>query len=306
MGGNTVNKSADMLKPLQSLNNYIGRFVPLLIIFIGFGTVCGAASFDCGKASTATEKAICANSELNAQDELLAKSLKQLLKKFPADKAAIMQGQRDWIKVQSLCDDNLDCLNWMYSDWFEKYTFNMSFADTGKIEAPTLQQSSGLFDKRTCGFHERKAEVIYSCSSSILDWDLAYRGCTFQNKVIEVKLSNSAAKLFVWNDQFSYLAARNHSEEIELSYISGGNPFGFSIEGENTSNKILPDIEYIYISPPSDFAGAAPVSKMGNGSSDWDIYEQEVFQRIPETTMFLVMFDNNIPYNCLSISRAKD
>ena len=278
-----------------------------VIIFASF--ICStvhAASFDCGKASTATEKAICANSELNAQDELLAKSLKQLLEKFPADKAAIMQGQREWIKVQSLCDDNLDCLSWMYSDWFEQYTFNMSFADIGKIEVPNLKQSSSFFDTRTCGFFDRNLEVIYSCSSSILDWDLAYTGCTFQNKVIEVKLSNFKANVFLWSDQFSYLAGRQHAEVIELSYNSGGNPFRFSLEGENASNRILPDVENIYISPPSDFAGAASVSKMGNGSSDWDLYEQEVFQRIPEITMFLVMFDNNIPFNCLAISKAKE
>ena len=70
-----------------------------------------------------------------------------------------MQGQREWIKVQFLCDDNSDCLNWMYSDWFEQYTFNMSFADIGKIEAPNLQQSSGFFDKRTCGFFEKTQKL---------------------------------------------------------------------------------------------------------------------------------------------------
>ena len=60
-----------------------GLFILLLWVFT---LPLYSASFDCNRATTATEKAICANPELSAQDELLARSLKQLLKKFPADK----------------------------------------------------------------------------------------------------------------------------------------------------------------------------------------------------------------------------
>ena len=57
-----------------------------------------AASFDCNKATTETEKAICADPELNDKDALLGKSLQKLLEKFSEDKSSIIQSQREWIK----------------------------------------------------------------------------------------------------------------------------------------------------------------------------------------------------------------
>ena len=111
-----------------------------------------AASFDCNKATTETEKAICADPELNDKDALLGKSLQKLLEKFSEDKSSIIQSQREWIKTQSSCKGNLDCLNWMYDHWFSQYTWNMSFADAGTIKIPDLKQNAVHFDARTCEF----------------------------------------------------------------------------------------------------------------------------------------------------------
>ena len=55
-----------------------------------------AASFDCNKATTETEKAICADPELSALDELIAKVY------FSLDKTGryfdvVVEDQKDWV-----------------------------------------------------------------------------------------------------------------------------------------------------------------------------------------------------------------
>ena len=71
-----------------------------------------AASFDCNKASTFVEKAICADSEISSLDESLSSSYRSAL--ADSSKAnAIKLGQHDWIKKRNLCKDEV-CLKNSY------------------------------------------------------------------------------------------------------------------------------------------------------------------------------------------------
>ena len=59
----------------------------------------GAASFDCAKAGTALEKAICANPKLSALDDELAGAYRAALSRLGEPGAAILRtGQRRWLK----------------------------------------------------------------------------------------------------------------------------------------------------------------------------------------------------------------
>ncbi|TWB44849.1 DUF3298 domain-containing protein [Nitrospirillum viridazoti] len=58
----------------------------------------GAASFDCAKAETAVEKAICADPSLSAADEKLATAYRQTLASAPADiRPELVQNQHNWL-----------------------------------------------------------------------------------------------------------------------------------------------------------------------------------------------------------------
>jgi uncharacterized protein len=58
-----------------------------------------AASFDCAKAKTAQEKAICASPELNAADERMAAAYKAVQASVPAElKEEVLGDQRAWIR----------------------------------------------------------------------------------------------------------------------------------------------------------------------------------------------------------------
>ena len=50
---------------------YLKSFSLALLLSVGIGSVAKAASFDCNKATTETEIAICSDPELSALDELM-------------------------------------------------------------------------------------------------------------------------------------------------------------------------------------------------------------------------------------------
>ncbi|MEI7608925.1 MAG: lysozyme inhibitor LprI family protein [Rhodospirillaceae bacterium] len=71
---------------------------PVLALAIPCGQA-GAASFDCAKAGTPLEKAICANPKLSALDDELAGAYRAALTRLGEPGAAILRsGQRRWLK----------------------------------------------------------------------------------------------------------------------------------------------------------------------------------------------------------------
>ncbi len=72
-----------------------------------------AASFDCAKASTATEKLICSDTKLSALDEQLTAAYKTA-SETATDKSALKTQQRDWLKQKRNACTNVDCLTKTY------------------------------------------------------------------------------------------------------------------------------------------------------------------------------------------------
>jgi uncharacterized protein YecT (DUF1311 family) len=74
------------------------------------------ASFDCGKAGTSTEKAICSDIPLARLDRALADSYAQALSwaSDDAEKAKIRDAQRAWIGKRNACGGDVACLTAAY------------------------------------------------------------------------------------------------------------------------------------------------------------------------------------------------
>lgn len=72
-----------------------------------------AASFDCAKASSTTEKLICGDESLSKLDEQLSSSYKQTLE-LAADKEVFKKTQIEWLKQQRVCK-NVACLKAVYA-----------------------------------------------------------------------------------------------------------------------------------------------------------------------------------------------
>ncbi|MDR6728070.1 DUF4344 domain-containing metallopeptidase [Delftia lacustris] len=84
----------------------------ILLLCVG-ATATWAASFDCTKARTATETAICFDAETSALDEKMVSAYKNRLQ-TGADAKVVRQSQRDWLKfVRNACT-SLECLRSAY------------------------------------------------------------------------------------------------------------------------------------------------------------------------------------------------
>jgi uncharacterized protein len=98
-------------------------FVTLLWILSGFITS-QAASFDCLKATTKTEKLICSDPELSKLDELLFRTYKTAMA-VSTSKNTVKLWQQTWLfSVRGSCN-NADCLKKVYSsqiDEMKEYT----------------------------------------------------------------------------------------------------------------------------------------------------------------------------------------
>jgi uncharacterized protein YecT (DUF1311 family) len=74
-------------------------------------------SFNCAKATTKTEKAICNHSELSHLDTQLAKVYSQLRKSLSkSDNKLLRKKQRTWLKRRNACSNNINCLLQTYED----------------------------------------------------------------------------------------------------------------------------------------------------------------------------------------------
>jgi len=81
--------------------------VSLLLTTLGFCLPAAAASFDCAKAATAYEKAICADADLSAKDDTLAIAYATAIGGLTQTAAGEMRdGQRAWLKLlDTICSD---------------------------------------------------------------------------------------------------------------------------------------------------------------------------------------------------------
>ena len=87
----------------------------ILILTPVEGGVAPRASFDCGRAGRAAEKAICASSDLAGFDSSVAASYRDDLRQFAAtgDHAATAKletSQKDWLRVRDRCGADAACL----------------------------------------------------------------------------------------------------------------------------------------------------------------------------------------------------
>ena len=78
-----------------------------------------AASFDCNKALTKTERLICVDSELSKLDDSLASNYKNTKKMFSSqDISTLKNDQRDWMKDRNKCSSpqSKECLVNVYEE----------------------------------------------------------------------------------------------------------------------------------------------------------------------------------------------
>ena len=98
---------------------YIRSFGFALLLSVGFGTVAKAASFDCNKATTETEIAICADPELSALDELMGATWASQ-KREPYE----VKLQTNWLAKRNSCEGDVSCIAFNYNIHLQTFIKN--------------------------------------------------------------------------------------------------------------------------------------------------------------------------------------
>lgn len=91
------------------------RLIIVASILLSLSSGTYAASFNCSKASTAVEKAICLDSGLSNLDSIMAAEYKTVLR-TAANRELVVANQRDWLRLVRGTCKTLECLNVAYQN----------------------------------------------------------------------------------------------------------------------------------------------------------------------------------------------
>lgn len=81
---------------------------------LGVVTVSLAADFNCARASTAVEKAICADQKLSGLDEMLGMAYRNAVESAGDETQAVREAQRAWLAERNACGSMVECLRKSY------------------------------------------------------------------------------------------------------------------------------------------------------------------------------------------------
>jgi uncharacterized protein len=112
-------------------------WLPVFITSLSFSMMSCAASFDCAKAASNTEKMICNNEAISKLDKQLASSYKQAAENS-VDKDVIKKTQVEWLKQQRGCKD-VECLTKAYQERLQELNTSVvvkSKSDNIRVSLP--------------------------------------------------------------------------------------------------------------------------------------------------------------------------
>lgn len=160
--------------------NSWGTVTLIVVLLMIYGTVAGAASFDCAKAQTQLEKTICNDNQLNDADTKLGKvyfELMDLLSGVESDR--LKQEQRSWLKSRTnYCSSNdARCLYTVYEERIKVLQANLSAliqeSQPGKLRIENISQK----------IHE---------SLPLMDFKIYWNDDTdWTNEIVKIEIYNS-------------------------------------------------------------------------------------------------------------------
>lgn len=167
------------------MDKKIGMFcLCALITILVIPPVLRAASFDCSKASTKTEKAICGDQYLSKLDEDMAAAYSKALK--TSDRDGIKKEQRRWLKeILSACIEDKVCIGEAYENRLRQLEFSAMKADSSMIHK--------LF--RACSTEPKDEMGLAQCLAEVADKTDRY--LQEMDKRIVTHLDSHERKLFL-------------------------------------------------------------------------------------------------------------
>jgi uncharacterized protein len=127
----------------------------LLTVFAALGHAAQAASFDCAKASTLIENAICASPDLSRKDEALGRLYQSALKQNPA----VRTEQVNWLRERNRCIDER-CLNNAYDRRIDELRAVSGATASGSAPPQNLATENSVAPSPSTRAEKRPADPV--------------------------------------------------------------------------------------------------------------------------------------------------
>ena len=96
-------------------------------LILGSWSITHAASFDCERAQTKTEHAVCSERAINDADVKMATTYNIVRKLVPMGNRGVIQDQQvKWLQLRDQCQDNSKCLLEVYKMRQQKLDLEMN------------------------------------------------------------------------------------------------------------------------------------------------------------------------------------
>jgi hypothetical protein len=222
--------------------------------------VAQAASFDCAKAASSVEKAICSNGKLSRLDDEMGEIYTEVLK-VVADGPGVMIGQRSWLKTRNKCNDDV-CIERMYKVRLDRLHYHLRNAGE-----PTMSDYAGLCRSlKTMSPKERRELMEESgfkafwVSPEQSDGRFGYKGrdyvLSYRDKSFEEIYAVSYVREF---DRNLYRLCFLGGDEMEVRAPSGEGSHTWDYGGSRYYEKYLAS----FVRKPADVGGRGRYYVMG-------------------------------------------
>jgi uncharacterized protein YecT (DUF1311 family) len=130
-----------------------------LMLLIGVPSLAVAASFDCDRAATETEIAICGDPELSALDDLMS-----VVWRFETRTVLDISTQKKWLNKRDECASKIKCLTDMFVERLKSKPFDLG--DFELIELYDIISKSTKFYLINAVYYAYNSEIIIEAISS--------------------------------------------------------------------------------------------------------------------------------------------
>lgn len=169
--------------------NLIARLsCPLLVLGCLLSTNAQAASFDCAKARSKTEIAICGDAELSQLDEQLAAAYRSAMKSHPIP-SYVQARQRDWLNLNRYCDPKalVACLRRNYTERVAQLQATTSIVYANKPGKFSYEEGDAVVEMWPSGPNQWQLSLWGGFAvhphESRMQNKAVYVGCEFQGRM---------------------------------------------------------------------------------------------------------------------------
>jgi uncharacterized protein len=272
------------------MTGYRRRFFATLLPMLWTSDAVAQASFDCAKASTASEKAICADPGLAAADKAMGDAFTTLFKKLPAaQQSALKADQVSWVTnrdggcFQMTGDTLTQCL---LTATNQRTLFLSGVGDNGPSNAPPLLPT--YFNQAKKGAYDITIAYPQFAPPLGAKFNVAVKAPIFgKNAVAEYQAPPAAgapgnSNFYQVTYDVTYLAPKLLSVTLQFAGFAGGahpNNWRVGLLWNPADDKpvALPDF---FADPAKAVPAVAALCKAQAENDDWGLFDNPDFDTV--------------------------